>query len=128
MSRRAILLGGLVVGMTLSLASTASRADEIPAGQRVFVRECAKCHEIGPGARNRVGPQLNGLFGRKAGSVANYKYYSAANRDADFVWTPEFFAKFVLDPKGMLRGTTQVYSGLKDPKDVQPLIDYLSKY
>lgn len=124
MSRRAILLGLALIVLT----STAGRADELPAGQRVFVRECAKCHEIGPGARNRVGPQLNGLFGRKAGSVADFKYYSAANRDAGFVWTPEFFARFVQDPKGMLRGTTQVYGGLKDPKDIQPLIEYLARY
>ena len=120
--RASSVLAGAVL-----LVSTAAAADELSEGKRVFIRECAKCHEVGPHARNRVGPQLNGLVGRKAGSVEDFKYYSAANKEAGFVWTPEVLARFVRDPKSMLIGSTQVYRGLKDEAEVKALIEYLAR-
>ena len=116
----AAVLGGLV-----ALAAVPALADELPLGQRVFIRECAKCHDVGPKAHNKVGPRLTGLVGRKAGSVADFKYYSAANRDADIVWTPEALSQFIRDPRAMMIGTTQVYRGLKDDREIEALIDYL---
>lgn len=118
--------GSWILGAALVLSATAAMADDLPAGQRVFIRECSKCHEVGPRAHNRVGPHLNGLLGRKAGSVADFKYYSEANRNAGFVWTPENLAQFVQDPKSMLQGSTQIYRGLKNEQEIKALLDYLA--
>jgi cytochrome c len=122
MTRRALW----VLGIALVLSVTPALADELPLGQRVFIRECSKCHEVGANAHNRVGPRLNGLFGRKAGSLADYKYYSEANKAAGFVWTPENLAQFLPNPKSMLQGSTQIYPGLKNEREIKALIEYLA--
>lgn len=101
------------------------RAQTLSHGEAIFVRECAKCHQVGPQAKNRVGPQLNDLFGRKAGAVVNYKNYSEATRNAGFVWSPENFRQFIKDPRGMIIGTTQVYNGLENDDDITALIEFL---
>ena len=102
-----------------------ARAQTLSYGEVIFVRECAKCHQVGSQAKNRVGPQLNDLFGRKAGAVANYRNYSEATRNAGFVWSPENFRQFIKDPRGMIIGTTQVYNGLDNDADITALIEFL---
>ena len=102
-----------------------AKAQPLSQGQIVFIRECAKCHQIGPDAKNRIGPQLNGLFGRKAGSVEGFKNYSEANRTANFVWTEDLLRNYIKDPKAMMIGTTQVYRGLMNEADIEALIVYL---
>lgn len=111
--------------MSPSFAVEAAKAQPLSQGQIVFIRECAKCHQIGPDAKNRIGPQLNGLFGRKAGSVEGFKNYSEANRTANFVWTEDLLRNYIKDPKGMMIGTTQVYRGLMNDADIEALIVYL---
>lgn len=113
----------LVFGCAIHSGQT--RAQTLSQGEIIFVRECAKCHQVGPQANNRIGPRLNDLFGRKAGAVANYKNYSEAARTAGFVWSPENFRQFIKDPRGMIIGTTQVYKGLVDDDDITALIAFL---
>ncbi|WP_161957315.1 c-type cytochrome [Aestuariivirga litoralis] len=96
-------------------------------GAAVFIRECAKCHQAGAGARNRIGPALTGIIGRQAGTVPGYDNYSDALRQSGIVWTPENFRSFVKDPKSMVIGTTQVYRGLKDDESISLLIEYLEE-
>ena len=94
-------------------------------GEAVFVKECAKCHQVGENARNRVGPVLNGILGRQAGTVPGFKNYSDALRQSGIVWTAENLRVFIQDPKGMVIGTTQVYKGLKSDESVTLLIEFL---
>lgn len=117
----AVCLGAaLLAGPAEALAQ-----DKLAPGLAVFIRECSKCHQVGPGAKNRIGPQLNGLFGRKAGSVEDFKNYSEANRSAGFFWTPETLRAFLRDPRAMMAGTTQIYKGLTDDEQISALIEYL---
>lgn len=94
-------------------------------GEAVFIRECAKCHQVGENARNRVGPVLNGIFGRQAGTVPGFRNYSDALRQSGIIWTAENFRSFVKNPKAMVVGTKQVYRGLKDDESVTLLIEFL---
>lgn len=118
----------LIAGFGLMLAAgmaMASSDNLLSSGEAVFIRECAKCHQVGDSAKNRVGPVLNGIFGRQAGTVPGFRNYSDGLRQSGIIWTPENFRSFVKDPKAMVIGTTQVYKGLKDDESVTQLIEFL---
>jgi cytochrome c len=102
-----------------------AQAQSLSAGEIVFVRECSSCHQIGMGAQHRIGPQLNHLFGRKAGGLSDYTKYSDALLKADFIWTPEKFRSFIKDPKKIIAGSMQIYDGLSNDRDIDYLIDFL---
>ena len=104
---------------------TASADQLLPAGEAVFIKQCAKCHQVGPNAKNRVGPVLNSIIGKQAGTVPGFKNYSDALRQSGIIWTPENFRNFIKDPKGMVVGTTQVYKGMQDDESITLLIEYL---
>ena len=87
-------------------------------------RQCGVCHRIGPGAGNASGPQLNGLFGRKAGGLAGFPY-SAALREADFVWTPRALDAWLRSPYRFLPGNRMSYGGLSGPDDRRDLIAWM---
>lgn len=113
------------------LASTfvlagAAVAEDIQAGEQVF-KKCRACHAVGVGASNRVGPYLNGLFGRPAGSVEGYRY-SDANANSGIVWSEENFAKYIRDPRGYIPGTKMVFVGLKKDDEVVDIIAYLRQF
>jgi cytochrome c len=101
-------------------------ADDPAAGEQVF-RKCIACHAIGEGAQNKIGPHLNGIFGRPAGSVPGYNY-SDANETFDAVWTEENFAEFIHDPRGVMPGTKMSFPGLKDDQEISDLIAYLKQF
>lgn len=103
----------------------AAGGQSVSPGEAVFIRECAKCHQTGAGARNRIGPALTGIIGRQAGTVAGYDNYSDALRQSGIVWTSENLRGFVKDPKSMVLGTTQVYRGLEDDASITLLIEFL---
>ncbi|WP_284178860.1 cytochrome c family protein [Rhabdaerophilum sp. SD176] len=110
----------------LALTPFAAKAQDAEAGARIFA-QCRTCHQIGETAKNGVGPQLNGLFGRKAGSVAGYSY-SNAYKALDKVWSVENFTVYIKDPRGVTPGTKMVYPGLKDETQIKNLIAFLSQY
>ncbi|MBT9472931.1 MAG: cytochrome c family protein [Pseudomonadota bacterium] len=85
---------------------------------------CRSCHTIVPGGANMTGPNLHGVFGRKAGEVASYKY-SDAVKNAGFVWDADHLDKWLAEPRTFLPGTKMSFAGLKDPKDRIDLIAYL---
>ncbi len=114
-----------VLPLLLALAGPAL-AQDMAAGERVF-GQCRACHAVGPTAKNGVGPVLNGLFGRKSGSVPGYTY-SQANRDSGITWDDAVFAEYIRDPKAKVPGTKMIYPGLKNEKQVADLTAYLHQF
>lgn len=104
----------------------AASAQDAAAGQRVF-NQCRACHAVGENARNGVGPNLNGLFGREAGSVEGYTY-SAAFQGLDKVWDHENFDVYIRDPRGVTPGTKMVFAGLRNDQQIADLIAYLDQF
>ncbi|MDP3853801.1 cytochrome c family protein [Phenylobacterium sp.] len=96
---------------------------DIENGKRKFGL-CKSCHTIVPGGANLTGPNLHGVFGRKAGSLEGYNY-SDAVKAAGFVWDGEHLDKWLAEPRTFLPGTKMTFAGLKDPKDRVDLIAYM---
>jgi cytochrome c len=117
-----IVLAALFVAAGLGQAS----AQDAAAGEKVFA-VCKACHQVGDNAKNAVGPVLNGLIGRKAGSVDGYNY-SDANKKSGITWTDEEFTKYIQDPKGVVPGTKMAFAGVKDPQKIKDLIAYLHTF
>lgn len=100
-------------------------AGDVAAGRQLFA-SCANCHAVGPGARHGFGPHLNGLAGRKAGSLAGYAY-SPAMKASGLVWTPATLTAYLRDPGGLVPGTKMRYWGLGiNEKKVVDLLAYLA--
>jgi cytochrome c len=85
---------------------------------------CQACHTLAADGPNLIGPNLHGIFGRRAGSAAEFEY-SAALRAADIVWTPATLDAWLADPVGFLPGTTMAFTGYQSPRDREDLIAYL---
>jgi cytochrome c len=83
--------------------------------------------QVGPTAKNAVGPILNGLFGRAAGQVEGYNY-SPANKNSGIKWDDATFADYIKDPKAKIPGTKMVFAGVKDEAKVKDLIAYLHQF
>ena len=99
------------------------------AGEDVF-KKCRACHDAGPDAKNKVGPVLNGLIGRKVGTIADYAY-SDANRavgDKGAVWSEEELFKYLENPLAYMPKTKMAFAGLKDEQDRRDVIEYLKKF
>jgi cytochrome c len=116
----------LIVPVLLSLGPTLAQAQDAANGEKVFA-QCRACHQVGPTAKNAVGPVLNGLFGRKAGTVEGYNY-SPANKNSGLTWDEATFAEYIKDPKAKVPGTKMVYAGLKDEQRIKDLTAYLKQF
>lgn len=118
---------GLAAAALLALTVTgAAYAQDAAAGQQVF-RMCMPCHSIGPGAKTKLGPELNGLDGRHSGTAAGYNY-SEANKSSGIVWNKNTFEKYINDPRAMIPGTKMIFPGIRDPKKVADLWAYVSQF
>lgn len=116
----------IAVATLASLAAGSALAADIEHGAKVF-KKCSTCHAIGPGAKSRVGPPLNGLFGRKAGAYEGYAY-TDANKNSGITWDDATFAKYIRDPKAVVPGTKMVFAGLTDETDIVDLTAFLKQY
>jgi cytochrome c len=117
----------LLLATTLFATGLGSaHAQDATAGQKVFV-VCKACHQIGDTAKNGVGPVLNGLIGRKSGSVEGYSY-SPANKNSGITWDEATFAEYIKDPRAKIPGTKMAFPGLKDEQKVKDLIAFLHQY
>ena len=119
---RALIIAGLVILMS----TTASLAQDSAAGEKVFAM-CKVCHQIGETAKNAVGPVLNGLIGRKAGTHPGYAY-SDANKNSGLTWDEPTFREYIKDPKAKIPGTKMIYAGLKDEQKTNDLLAYLKQF
>ena len=110
----------------ISLMSSVATAQDMANGEDVF-KKCRACHQVGDGAKNVVGPILNGIFGRKAGSIEGFKY-SDANKESGLTWDDKTFATYIKDPKAAMPGNKMAFVGVKDDKDVADLIMFLKQF
>ncbi|KRR21464.1 cytochrome C [Bradyrhizobium lablabi] len=118
--------GIVVVALLTAVGAGNASAQDAAAGEKVFV-VCKACHQIGEGAKNGVGPALNGLIGRNAGSVPGYSY-SAANKGSGLTWDEATFREYIKDPKAKIPGTKMIYPGLKDEQRTSDLIAFLKQF
>jgi cytochrome c len=120
---------GIAMAALLLVASGPARAvdpGDLTRGEALFKR-CVACHSFEPNGRNKAGPRLHGLFGRKAGMVADYKY-SPALKDSTLVWTPETVdALFDKGPEEVVPGSKMPLQVMSNPKDRADLIEFLKK-
>jgi cytochrome c len=114
----------LVLSMTLLPAGTASADGDAARGEARF-GDCAACHRLEAGANN-VGPSLHGIFERKAGEIADFRYSPAMKRSG-IVWTPETLDTFISDPQAMVPANRMPYAGMAGAGDRADLIAYLLK-
>jgi cytochrome c len=121
----AIRLALLAALFTPALAAPAT-AQDVAAGERSW-NKCRACHQIGEAAKNIVGPQLNGLFGRQAGAVEGYSY-SAANKNSGITWDEAVFAEYIKDPRAKIPGTKMVFAGIKNEKEIADLTAFLKQF
>lgn len=105
---------------------TAGLAQDLDAGVNSF-KKCAACHDVGETAKNKVGPVLNGLGGRKTGTVAGYNY-SDANKNSGIVWGEESFLDYIKDPKAKMPGTKMAFAGIKNESEAKNLWAYLTQF
>jgi len=119
------ILSALVV-VTSLIAASGARAQDAAAGKTSF-NKCMACHAVGDGAKNKVGPVLNGLDGRKSGTVEGYSY-SDANKNSGITWNKEQFLDYIKDPKAKIPNTKMAFAGIKNEKEANDLWAFLAQY
>jgi cytochrome c len=106
------------------LAATPALAADPEAGEKVF-KKCQTCHDA-KAEKNKVGPYLKGVVGRKAGSAEGFKY-SDAMKSSGVTWTEENIAIYLKDPKGFIKGNKMAFAGLKKDDEIADVIAYLKQ-
>ena len=118
---------GFSVAVAALLASiSGAAAQDAAAGEKVFAK-CKICHQIGENAKNAVGPVLNGVVGRRAGTYPDY-HYSDANKNSGITWDEATLKEYLRDPKAKIPGTKMVFPGLKSDEDITNVIAYLKQF
>ena len=120
-----MLTRGMIAAVALITATAAARADGDAARGEKHFEECATCHTLERGVNN-VGPSLSGLFGRKAGEIADFRY-SPAVKKSGITWTPQTVDNFIADPQKAVPGNRMPYAGMPDEAARADLIAYLQK-
>jgi len=117
----------LILAAALIVASAGlTLAQDVEKGATVF-KKCLPCHAIGPGAANKVGPELDGLDGRRSGSAPNFSY-SDANKDSGIVWSEATFKEYIKDPRAKIPGTKMIFAGIKNEQEINDLWAYLKQF
>ncbi|MGA2815554.1 MAG: cytochrome c family protein [Xanthobacteraceae bacterium] len=117
----------LIMAAALIVASAGvTLAQDVEKGATVF-KKCLPCHAIGPGAANKVGPELDGLDGRHSGNVPNFSY-SDANKDSGIVWSEATFREYIKDPRAKIPGTKMIFAGIKNEQEINDLWAYLKQF
>jgi cytochrome c len=116
-----------VLAAFMSMAGVSGAlAQDLAAGETSF-KKCLACHSIGEGAKNKVGPVLNGLDGRHSGSVEGFSY-SDANKNSGITWSKDQFLDYIKDPKAKIPGTKMAFAGIKNEKEAQDLWAYIAQF
>ncbi len=119
---RRAMMGVLLAGILILPASAGQTAPN-PRGRLLFLR-CASCHDISDAASPKIGPNLKGVFGRRAGSLPGYAY-SPAMKAQSFVWDQATLDRWLTRPSDVVPGTAMAFGGVADAADRAALIAYL---
>lgn len=117
----------LISAFTLVASGGSAFADGDAAKGETTFKVCKTCHQIGEGAKNFVGPALNGIVGRKAGTYANYNY-SDANKNSGLTWDEATLTKYLKNPREVVPGTKMAFPGLPKDEDIANVIAYLKQF
>ena len=121
-----ILTFSALVALSMTAAASSAVAQDVTAGKASF-NKCLACHAIGEGAKNKVGPVLNGLDGRKSGTAPDYNY-SDANKNSGITWNEAQFKEYIKDPKAKIPGTKMAFAGIKNEKEINDLWAFVSQF
>src|SRR5215469_3115266 len=123
-------MGRIQIGLGMILAAAISiapaRAQDAAAGETVFIK-CKACHQIGEGAKNAIGPVLNGVVGRPAGSYPGYSY-SDANKTSGITWDEATLKVYLKNPRAKVPGTKMIFPGLTKEEDIDNVVAYLKQF
>jgi cytochrome c len=117
----------VLAAIALAASAGSSAAQEAAAGEQVFKRFCTPCHDVGPDAKVKLGPPLNGIDGRKAASFEGFNY-SPANKNSGITWNEQSFTKYIRAPMQEMPGTRMAFVGVKNDKDIGDLWAYLKQF
>jgi len=124
-----VLVSAATAAALIMAAPAVAQEGNAEDGAEVF-KKCRACHDVGPEAKNKVGPSLNEIIGRKAGTIEGFTY-SEANKSAGgkgLVWTEDVLSKYLENPLSFMPGTKMAFAGLKDPQDRKDVIAFLKKH
>ena len=131
MSKSALGIGPILALLLLltspSLCMAQTEAPAMPARGKLLFLRCAACHNIAARPEKRIGPDLQGVVGRKAGSLPGYNY-STAMASTNFIWDAATLDRWLERPNDVVPGTSMAFSGMEKPEDRQALIAYLAKF
>ncbi len=119
----------LILAAALIFAASAAQAGDVAKGEKVF-KKCKACHKVEAGKKSPVGPNLNGVIGRTAGT-GDFKRYSKAMRKAGengLTWDEKALADYLTAPKKFMKGTKMAFPGLKKAADRENVIAYLKQF
>jgi cytochrome c len=116
----------LAAAVVLAAMAQGAQAQDAATGEQSF-KKCLPCHSVGEGARNKVGPELNGIDGRKSGAAGDYTY-SDANKNSGITWNEAVFLEYIKDPRAKIPGTKMIFPGIKNEKEAGDLWAYLKQF
>jgi cytochrome c len=113
--------------LVISLISASGALAQDAAAGKTSFNKCLACHAIGEGAKNKVGPELNGLDGRKSGTAEGYSY-SDANKNSGITWNKQVFLEYIKEPNAKIPGTKMAFAGIKNEKEANDLWAYIAQF
>jgi cytochrome c len=115
-----------IIAAAAITAAPSAFAQDVAAGKTSF-NKCLPCHAIGEGAKNKVGPELNGLDGRKSGTAPDYSY-SDANKNSGLTWNEAEFKDYIKNPKAKIPGNKMAFAGISKESELNDLWAYVAQF
>lgn len=127
---RTTVASALLAAVPVVAPAVAAEIGDAALGEKVFKKECSKCHQVGPDAKHRIGPILNGVFGQVAGHHEDFKYSKGMQRmhTDGLTWTLETLDAYLTNPRALVSGTRMSFAGLKDDTERAGVLAYLRTY
>jgi cytochrome c len=116
-----------IAALALAASTAAAPGQDVGAGETSFKSKCQICHDVGEDAKNKLGPPLNGLDGRKAGTLEGYTF-NAGLKGSGISWNADAFKEFVKDPRAKYPDTKMFFAGTKDETEIGNLWAYLGQF
>lgn len=127
--RGRVILPALLAACVAAGAALAEDAGDPEAGAQAF-QQCIGCHQVGPGAQDRIGPHLNGIFGRRAAAHDGYSYSRSMTRAGNdgLIWTAETLDAYIENPRALVSKTRMSFRGMPDPQQRADLLAYMRSF